>query len=309
MILLCGIPSEGPLAMVRDELEALNAEYVMLNQREHRHVDIALEVSGGHVGGELRIGGHVHPLERFSGVYNRLIDQGALPDLQGADATSPDWSHCQDLHQTLSSWLEITSARVVNRARPMGSNASKPYQAQLIRDHGFSIPETLLTNDPDCVREFFRAHGRVVFKSTSAVRSIVQLCDEHDLARLERVRWCPVQFQAFVDGTNVRVHVVGQTTIASAIRSDAVDYRYPGHFGDGETELEALELDDELASRCVALVRALQLDFAGVDLKLTPDGDVVCFEVNPSPGFSFYELRTGQPIARTVALHLLGRVH
>ena len=40
---------------------------------------------------------------------------------------------------------------------------------------------------------------------------------------------------------------------------------------------------------------------AGIDLKLAPDGRVVCLEVNPSPVFSYYELHTGQPIAAAIA--------
>jgi hypothetical protein len=41
-------------------------------------------------------------------------------------------------------------------------------------------------------------------------------------------------------------------------------------------------------------------------LKVTPDDEVYCFEVNPSPAFSYYEGNTGQPISRAVARHLAG---
>ena len=54
----------------------------------------------------------------------------------------------------------------------------------------------------------------------------------------------------------------------------------------------------------MALARGLGLPFAGIDLKVAPDGRVVCFEVNPSPGFSYYEANTGQPIAAAVAEYL-----
>jgi hypothetical protein len=37
------------------------------------------------------------------------------------------------------------------------------------------------------------------------------------------------------------------------------------------------------------------------------DGRVICFEVNPSPAFSYYERHTGQPIARELALWLAER--
>ncbi len=56
----------------------------------------------------------------------------------------------------------------------MRSNASKPFQAQLIAAAGFVVPDTLVTNDPEVVREFHAEHGRVIFKSTSGIRSIVR---------------------------------------------------------------------------------------------------------------------------------------
>ena len=67
-----------------------------------------------------------------------------------------------------------------------------------------------------------------------------------------------------------------------------------------------MELPDELAERCLRLAQALGLAFAGIDLKLTPDRQVYCFEVNPSPAFSYYEAHTGQPIAHAVARYLAG---
>ena len=48
---------------------------------------------------------------------------------------------------------------------------------------------------------------------------------------------------------------------------------------------------------------------ASVDLRRTPQGRHVCFEVNPSPAFSFYERRAGLPIADCIARYLAGEVH
>jgi D-alanine-D-alanine ligase-like ATP-grasp enzyme len=45
----------------------------------------------------------------------------------------------------------------------------------------------------------------------------------------------------------------------------------------------------------------MDLAFAGVDLRRTPPGTWYCFEVNPSPGFTYYASSTGQPIAEAVA--------
>jgi glutathione synthase/RimK-type ligase-like ATP-grasp enzyme len=69
--------------------------------------------------------------------------------------------------------------------------------------------------------------------------------------------------------------------------------------------LREVELSAELASRCVSLTRALGLVFAGIDLKITPDDRVVCFEVNPSPAYSYYESHSGQAISSAVAYCLM----
>jgi glutathione synthase/RimK-type ligase-like ATP-grasp enzyme len=203
-------------------------------------------------------------------------------------------------------WYEVAPARVVNRSGPMASNASKPFQAQLIRAHGFSVPETIVTNDPDEVRHFVRRHGRVVYKSISGVRSVVTLLDEAATHRLGDIRWCPVQFQSYVGGTNFRVHVVDREVIATAIVTDATDYRYASRAGADPPLLEPVDLPGDLAERCVSLTRALGLAVGGVDLKRAADGQWYCFEVNPSPAFSYYEEHTGQPIARAIARYLVG---
>jgi glutathione synthase/RimK-type ligase-like ATP-grasp enzyme len=233
------------------------------------------------------------------------MDDQSMPEVSSLPIHAPERLSCRALHDTLSRWIEITPALVVNRSTPMGSNASKPYQLQLISQHGFAVPETLITNDPVLVREFHREHNHVIYKSISSIRSIVQTLKVEDYEQLERIRWCPTQFQAFVDGTNVRVHVVNEEVFATQILTEATDYRYAQQQG-SRADLYAIELDVGLAQKCVDLAHALNLPFAGIDLKITPDNQVYCFEVNPSPGFSYYEAQTGQPIAKAVARYLVG---
>jgi len=48
------------------------------------------------------------------------------------------------------------------------------------------------------------------------------------------------------------------------------------------------------------------LPVAGIDLRCTPDGIWYCFEVNPSPGFTYFQDETNQPIAEAIARLLAG---
>ena len=66
-------------------------------------------------------------------------------------------------------------------------------------------------------------------------------------------------------------------------------------------------IPDELGDRLVALSRSMGLCVSGVDLRVNGDG-WWCFEVNPSPGFTYYEAHTAQPITDAVADLLMGSV-
>lgn len=303
MILLCGIPSERPMELVSSALDALGAEYVFFNQRRVATAGLDFETRGSEVGGVLTLDRVRFGLADIHAAYVRLMDDGALPEVRSLPPGHPARRHCRGVHAALQRWLELSQARVVNRAAPQGSNASKPYQLQLIAGCGLRVPETLVTNDPRAVMDFRERHGRVIFKSISGARSIVrELCDG-DVGRLHRIRWCPVQFQQHIGGDDVRVHCVGDRTFATAVRSAATDYRY-AHADGHEVEVEAIDLAEDVLERCAATTRALDLEFAGIDLRVTPNGDAYCLEVNPSPAFSYYEDSTGQPIAAALAAHL-----
>jgi glutathione synthase/RimK-type ligase-like ATP-grasp enzyme len=306
MILICGIPSESPIALVREALESEGKPFVLLNQRKFSTMRMTMELAAGKTSGKLQLNGDSYSLDDFTGIFSRMMDYRHLPELRDVDQESREWALCRNLCDTVTRWAELSPARVVNRIAPMSSNFSKPYQAQIIKQYGFEVPETLITNDPELVREFRAQHGRVIYKSISGVRSIVQTLSDEDMERLECIRWCPTQFQAYVEGTNVRVHTIGQEVFATAISTEATDYRYAKRQSGDHADLRPVDLSDELAQMCLDLTEGLGLAFAGIDLKVTPEKRVYCFEVNPSPAYSYYESSTGQPISKAVARYLAG---
>lgn len=197
--------------------------------------------------------------------------------------------------------VEYLPCVVANRRAGGMSNHSKTYQALHVRSCGLKTPATLVTTDPEEARRFYEEQeGRVIYKSLSGIRSIVRRVSPVELERLQLLRHGPAQFQEFVPGVNVRVHTVGEELFATMVHSEAVDYRFAGR--DGQTvEMEPFELPAEIAEACLLLARRLDLSVAGIDFKLTPDGEYYCFEINPAPAFSYYEQHTGQPISGALA--------
>lgn len=306
MILICGIPSEAPLAMVQSHLARMKVPFFCFNQRRSLHANLEFEVGSNKVGGELRVGKECICLEDVSGVYTRMMDEQLLPEMAGQLPASPARERAQAITIGLTNWMELAPARVVNRASMMASNDSKPLQGQMIRKYGFHLPETLITNDPEQVTDFRSRHQRIIFKSVSGARSIVRELQDNDLSRLVHVQACPVQFQEKLEGLDVRVHVVGTEIFATAAYSQSADYRYAAQDG-SPARLLPYELNDDVALRCLQMTAGLGLLFSGIDLKFAPDGRVYCFEVNCCPGYSYFEANTGQPISLAIARLLAGR--
>lgn len=305
-VLLLGIPSEPPLALTAQALAQLAVPHLVLNQRSFAETDAVLGIAQGVVTGVLFVDGIELALEGFGGLFTRMMDFDELPELEGVAADDPRVMHASRLHRVLHEWSEVMPGRVVNPARSQRSNASKPYQAQRIAPF-FAVPETLVTNDPAALLAFRDEHERIIYKSISGTRSIVTEFADEDDARLPSLATCPVQFQRHVDGMDIRVHTLANGRVfATEVHSDATDYRYATGSGRGASELTSGDVPDDVGQRCLALAAALGLGFAGIDLRRTPDGEYVCFEVNPSPAFSFYEEATGQPIADALARYLAG---
>ena len=303
MILLWGLPGDSPVDMVHGALQKSGCDVAFFDQRSVLDSEIELCI-GSAVEGTLRIGERIIDLCKVSAVYLRPYEFYQIPHIQRAGQGSLSWRHAERMEELLMTWVELTTALVVNRPSAMAANGSKPYQAAWIRSFGFEVPETLITTDPDAVLEFWPRHGTIIYKSVSAVRSIVTRLTEAHLARLEHVAWCPTQFQQYIPGTDYRVHVVGSQVFASQVVSDGDDYRYAARQG-GTTSIYPYDLPEEIALRCINMAAAMELPVAGIDLRCTPEGVWYCFEVNPSPGFAYFQDSTQQPIDEAIARLLM----
>ncbi len=302
MILVCGGLADIVTELVCSRLEDMRVPYRLLDLgRFPEGFEVTWRWTGQTVKGFIRTDAWTLDLETVRGVFVRYL---------GMDGHAP-FTHLPTGHEDaalseaqsgLVALLETITCPVANRASASMSNCSKPYQALLVRESGLLTPPTLVTNDPEAALDFFEScHRQVIFKSLSGVRSTVRQLEERDLERLHLLQNGPAQFQKFLPGDNIRVHTVGTEpanarAIATRIKSGAVDYRYASLQG-SQADLEPTELPTGITEACLRLSQRMGLLISGIDLKETPDGEYYCFEINPSPGFAYYEQHTGQPIS------------
>ena len=299
MILVYGHADDPPIARLVAALQTAGADFQLLDIAALARARLHLQMGPQGLAGELVVAGVPTALADFRAVYARPLEPALAPSAQQPALA---------LHRRLVEWLDVAPARVVSRPAAMQAHASRPLQAQSMGEAGFLVPPTLVTSDEAEVRAFRRTHGRVVCMSISGIRSSATELDDTWLSRMHRLApWptpLPTQFQAHVPGVDVRVHVVGQQALAAEITCAGTDYRYAYRSG-AALQVVATTLPPGVAAQCVAMSQAMGLPLSGIDLRLRPDGEYVCFEVNPMPAFSYCEAESGLPIAAALAALLM----
>jgi len=181
---------------------------------------------------------------------------------------------------------------------------SKLLQLRIAREAGFSIPDTLMSNDPAQIRRFVaeRESDGVVYKTFFPTRW--ELADggraflptteisldalpEDDILRLT-----PGIFQAKLPKAyEIRVTVMGRECVPARIdwRAGAKgrdDWRFD--LGQDVT-VKDMPLPEEVREPCLKVMSRLGIVFGCFDLIVTPDGETVFLEVNEMGQFLWVE--------------------
>ena len=180
---------------------------------------------------------------------------------------------------------------------------NKLLQLEAAKAVGFNIPETLVTNDPEKVREFVKSHaGRAITKSFSPAvwdnddgsRTIrkTSLIGESDLINDFPIAACPAIYQEVIEKNfELRVNIFGDQVVSAAIDSQqggpTIDWRYEG--GRGISNVRNFQLETKVSEQCLKLARHFGLGFCAIDLIVTPQGRVVFLEANNTAQFLWLE--------------------
>jgi hypothetical protein len=217
-----------------------------------------------------------------------------------------------ECHEAWAGLWQTLDAFWVNHPLKDEAAARKAYQLDVARSAGLMIPKTLITNDRAEAREFITEHRArgVIYKAFSATEQEwreTRMLGDAEEALLDEVRHAPVIFQEYVPaGVDLRVTVVGDRLFAAAIHSQETSYRFDFRIDMKAARVEPFELSGGVCNGLMRLMRCLGLQYGAIDMRQTPEGDVVFLEINPAGQWLFIEDRTAQPITRSVA-ELLAR--
>jgi glutathione synthase/RimK-type ligase-like ATP-grasp enzyme len=205
---------------------------------------------------------------------------------------------------TGAAWIDALD---VNRAAD-----SKTRQLRLAHEVGLAIPPTLITADAAAVRRFFAAHeGRVIAKLQHSLGYSMagggglptRLLRSEDLDALAGLRHCPMVFQRYVEkALELRIAWVDGRALVGALDGArcGVDWRY-----ESTAKWQPHTLPAVVHRRLAALMARLGLRQGAIDLIVTPGGEYVFLEVNPTGEWGMLEQELGLPISEALAEALL----
>lgn len=178
----------------------------------------------------------------------------------------------------------------------------KLLQLKIAKEIGFSIPETLVSNDPEKIKRFIKIHNLgVIYKTLFPVMWInenemrLTYTNEIEIDTLpsdSMLQNTPGIFQTKISKAfELRVTYFGDRAIAVKLKSQEhprgrMDWRYvPG----GELTIEEFILPKEIDSKCKLFMRRLGLVFGCFDFIVTPDDEYYFLEINEQGQFLWIE--------------------
>lgn len=240
----------------------------------------------------VQAGDCVIPLHAEDAFYVRLID---LSTVQSAHSDAQRWRH---LLGPLSVWLESTPTMVINRPGAHIHNCVKPLHEHVLASLGLQVPAGITSADPCRLRSFIRsAPGGVIAKAISGIRANSRLVRAEDVPDSPGQ---PIHLQHYIEGIDVRVHVVADECFGEGIESDMPDYRA----SKGRNRFFPITVEPKVQRDIVRATRTFDLEFAGWDFKIDRDGVWWCLEANPMPGYSGYDRRAGGMITAALVRRL-----
>jgi glutathione synthase/RimK-type ligase-like ATP-grasp enzyme len=294
------------------ELHRRNVPVFRFHPADFPHAcSFSIEIQGGRVEGEIANKYHRVAFKDICAAWFRR-SQNLLEQRPSRTSTTLDNYVKAQSMLTLTALCENLQTLWVSHPRTLRRAEVKALQLAEASKAGLKTPHTLISNDPAKAAAFVGSLG----DTDCAVKPLIALgvSDEQGYHfpltttlpkghSLESVALAPTIFQPYVDkAAELRCVVIGNKIFCAKINSQAnettrKDWRAGGE-GSCQHEIFALPAHAEVSIH--RLMDALEINFASMDMILTPDGWFVFLEANPNGQWLWLEEELGFPLVASM---------
>ena len=300
---------------VEDELRRRGVRVFRLHPEDYPHAcSLSIEIRNGRVEGEIRNAqGRVEFGDICAAWYRRSKNLfSAPPSLLAGDVDN--YVRAQSM-ATLVALCESLQTLWVSHPYKLRRAEIKALQLAQASKAGLKTPDTLISNDPTRATAFVDSLGT----PECAIKPLIAVGASNDEGYrlpltttlpaghpLDSVSLAPNIFQPYIDKAfELRCVVMGRQIFCAKINSQAheltrVDWRAKGWRG-GDLEHEIFDLPPEVKASIHRLMDSFGLNFASMDMIVTPAGEFVFLELNPNGQWLWLETEVGLPLVAGMA--------
>lgn len=190
----------------------------------------------------------------------------------------------------LSRHFELLDIPVINSSVSMALSLNKMKTHQILSSNNINTPETIYNHlanytylslsdyfedDRFIVKGLEGSRGTDVFliRNQQELESAIRVCKGYCIAQ---------QFVNSSYGRDIRAWVVGDEVVASVLRYSEESFK--SNFSQGG-KVKLYDITDKEKELAVQSVKSLGLEFAGIDLLFTENGNLSVCEINGNAGF------------------------
>jgi glutathione synthase/RimK-type ligase-like ATP-grasp enzyme len=189
-----------------------------------------------------------------------------------------------------ASWFvaKTTKSNWIDPPRSIIDAENKPQQLLLAQEVGFKIPNTLVSQDPARILDFFeKQDGDVIVKplKASISKQIFTIKLIHEAFNNEdNFSSFPSIYQQNIPGDkHLRIVYLPSKVFTFLLKSDELDWR-----NNRNIDIQLIDTDATLKNNCKDLLKKLNLTMGIIDAKVFND-EIYFLEVNPQGQFLFLE--------------------
>ena len=191
---------------------------------------------------------------------------------------------------------------------------NKIFQIQVAQEIGFTIPDTIITNQHSVLKEFIDKHNRNVIvkplsqgriKQVEGIKTIyTNRISEEIINNLASYSLTPSIYQEYIEKEyELRITVVGEKIFAAKVDSQKLD-ETKTDWRKQKIPFEPYSLPLEVSKKCIALLCKLNLSFGAIDMIKSSKGNFVFLEINPNGQWAWLDMEAGLNISDEIINYL-----
>jgi glutathione synthase/RimK-type ligase-like ATP-grasp enzyme len=278
---------------------------------------ITMEIRDGRIDGEIRSDHHRVAFHDICAAWYRR-SRALFAPLPSLNLLQGDLENFVKVQSSVTLTALFASLQTLWVGQPFKLRRAEVKTLQLAEASkaGLLTPATLISNDPERAATFVERLG----DTDCAIKPLIATrVDGAGGARLpltttlprghalDSVAAAPTIFQPYIEKAyELRCVVMGDKIITAKLNSQdkesaRKDWRAAAVEEAGDVEYEAFDLPERVQAALNRMMRSFEINFASIDLIVTPKGEFVFLDLNPNGQWLWLEEELGLPLVASMA--------